>query len=484
MTLLIDSNVFIAVEDHSTSSHVNGPAAAELHRLAARLGHRIVISHGTRSDLLRAPDPLKGQRQRALDRYLVLSPVKDDPVLAAQFPAVRGPNDQADLEVGSAFATGVAHWLVTEDAKLRGRLQRAGHSDVFALTEAIEALNSQLATPTALPTVETVDAYELDSHADIFTTLKADYDGFTHWWRTKVCAGNRKAIILGTAGAPQGLCVPKLEHDRPHGLEGTVLKLCTFKVSDGFRGVARGELLLQAAIETARQHSVGTLYLEVLPDKEDLIVWLARFGFEVRPGHSTPRGEAVYVKHLIPPADRAPRHPLEHAIAHGPGHVLVHRPTAVPIQPTWHRQLFPQADQQGDLFTGLDACGNAIRKVYVCQSPTRYLDPGDTLLFVLTGTGDTRVTAIGVVEETLVTADAGQMLGFTASRSVYSADQIRQWCKVETLAIRFRLDRVLNEQWPLAELEEHGLLKSSPQSITRLKDGATAWVNDRLAESL
>ena len=48
--------------------------AAALLRLVNELGYELVVSNGTRSDLLQADPELRARRERALEKYIVLQP--------------------------------------------------------------------------------------------------------------------------------------------------------------------------------------------------------------------------------------------------------------------------------------------------------------------------------------------------------------------------------------------------------------------------
>jgi GNAT superfamily N-acetyltransferase len=363
-SIMIDSNVFIAAEDHGDDGHPYGATATSLLSLAARLGHRVCVSHGTRSDLLRAPAEVGDRRRRQLTKYHVLERVPDNRIIRAAFPTHLSPNDSADLEVLSSFATGVTTWLVSEDRRLRRRARSVGIERVYDLDQAVELLQAlSTPTPARLPAAERVPAYTIDLDAPVFDGLKSDYAGeFEAWWRGKVVPEDRPAIVLGRAGAPQGIAVLKAESPAPHGWDGPTLKMCTFKVAEGYQGGKRGELLLKAVLDLARADGHASLYVEVLPDKEDLVSWLEQFGFAVVPGLTASRDQLVLRKALRPTTSDDPLDPLEHAVRYGPGSVLIDAAHAVPIRDGWHHRLLPEADPQDDLFAGQEACGNAIRK--------------------------------------------------------------------------------------------------------------------------
>lgn len=490
-SILIDSNVFIAAESHDTpDGHVHGTDAATLLRLAAQLGFPVMVSHGTVTDFLQASPEVRTQRQRQLEKYHVLAAVPTPPGLqaAAGFPTALGPNDRADLEVLATLASGAAEWLVTIDGRFRKRATRAGYGDrVFSLTEALDTLNPLIAAPTHLPAVTVVKGYQVQLQAPIFDSLRGGYPdtptspGFNTWWQTKVAREHRDVVVLGDPRDPEGIAVLKAENDQPHGLPDRTLKICTFKVSDDFQGTKRGELLLKAVVDYARRNGHEHLYVEVFPAQEELCGWLPEFGFHTVAGATTDRGELVLHKRLHPDPAAPPLTPLAHHVAYGPGDALVTRAHVVPIRAGWHHKLLPEADPQGDLFAGTDACANAIRKAYLCHANTKLVTPGDVLLFYRTGTGASSVTAVGVVEQTLRSDQPAEIIRFVGSRTVYSQAEIRTWCaEGPVLAIRFRLDRVVAPPWPANTVRSNKVMNGTAQTIVRVPEEGLPWVRQQL----
>jgi len=403
----------------------------------------------------------------------------------AGFPTTRSANDEVDLVILTTLAVKAADWLVTQDVSLRRRATKAGFGDrVFALADVVDTLDSFLNKPTTLSTVQTVAGYEVNLAAPIFTSLRKDYPEFDDWWRNRVALTHRDVLVLGPSTDPEGIAVLKVEDDHPHGLPGRVLKICTFKRGDEHQGSKRGELLLRAAIDFGRQNTCERVYLEVLPSKQSLLTWLTNFGFSIVPELSTIRNEHVSMKVLVPSiGSDSDTDGLRYNVAYGPGAVLVKSPYLVPIRPHYHHRIFPEAEIQSTLFPRDEACGNAIRKAYLCHARTRSLQPGDVLLFFRTG-GSSSASAVGVVENTHVARRAEELAAFVGNRTVYSIDEMRQLCdKDNTLAILFRLDRILTPRWPVAELRTAGVLTGHPQSIQRIREDGIEWIRERLAES-
>lgn len=92
------------------------------------------------------------------------------------------------------------------------------------------------------------------------------------------------------------------------------------------------------------------------------------------------------------------------------------------------------------------------------------------------------VNVVGVVEETLRSSDPTQILAFTGRRTVYTPTEIHEMCsRREVLAIRFRLDRVLDTPIDSVELIQQRVMARSPQSIQLVRDGgALSWITNLL----
>lgn len=386
----------------------------------------------------------------------------------------------------STFATGRATWLVSQDNILRKRAARADLMGVISLADAVETFQT-LTNPLELtiPASAIVPAYTVSLDAEIFESLKRDYANFLFWWRAKVVAEQRSVIVLGDASTPEGIAVLKVETDQPYGLPDPVLKMCTFKISDQFQGAKRGELLLKACIELARGQGQLAIYMEVLPDKTELLEWLGQFGFRAIRDAGAPDQQLVMRKHLTPPSGAAVLGPLQHAIAYGPGSLKITRAHVIPIRAGWHHRLLPEAEstdgQLFDLRDGREGCGNAVRKAYLCNASTRKVQPGDGVLFIRTGDGPAIITSVGVVEQTCVSRAADEVAAFVGTRTVYSYEEIERLCgQGDVLAILFRFDRALSTPLKAATVQAAGHLKGTVQSITEITPEAVAWVRQQL----
>jgi len=484
LAILIDTNVFVAAEAHAEGDHAYGPAAAELLRVAAAVGFRICLSAATVADVSGAVGDVGARRRRALRKYDVLPQAPVPAAVRAVFGHPDRVQHRNDMQMVATYATGVAAFLVSNDAQLRSRARRSGLDNVLSLAEGLSYLGTLQAPRLLLPPAATrVEALEVNIDVPLFDSLKDDYD-FVTWWRTKVVPERRDVLVIGEPSAPDAIAVLKDEEHAPWepGAPSRVLKVCTFKVSEDAQGVRRGELLLKSVVEYARERGHARIYLEVYSKREELVEWLPRFGFShVMTKQSD---ELVYAKRLVPVPGDPPLDPLQHAVTYGPGSVRVERAHIVPIQDRWHRRLLPEATDQGDLFAGTEACGNAVLKAYVCRAPTKKVKPGDVLLFLRTGAGPSHVTAIGVVERTTRPADVGELVSAVGTRTVYSAAELAAFCEEgQTLAVLFRMDRRVSPTWRLAELHKVDAVHGVPQSITQLQPEGVEWLSSRLDAS-
>lgn len=477
--LLLDTNIVIAHENDGPVPEAGAGEADELVRLARGLRFELLVSSGSRRDFTRATAAVAAKRVRLLEKYYrTLDSVPESPQVRAQFPIVLSENDAADVEVLSTFATGLPTALVTSDDRMKRRARAAGLTNVFTVAEAIEWLG-ELVEPALdnAADARVVPAYTVDARLGLFDSLRADYQDFDAWW-AKVVREERAVIVLGSAAEPGGVAVLKAERDA-FGLGPRVLKVSTFKVDDRQGRSRRGELLLRAVADYAVDKRFPVAYLTAWPRHQVLLTWLTRFGF-VDQG-ATPEGEHLMVKRFQPAVGDEPLAPLEHAVRYGPRSLRVERAHVVPIQARFAARLLPDSDPQGSLFAN-EPCGNAIRKAYLCHAPSRKLRPGHLLVFLRTATGrPATATAVGVVEETLLSGDPGIVAAFVRGRTVYSFDEINLMCRSgPVLSILFRLDRGLDPPWQLETLVAARVMRRSPQSIAEIPEDGVAWVRHEL----
>jgi GNAT superfamily N-acetyltransferase len=505
LVFLLDSNVVIPAEPFS------GSVDQDIAHLLARihqLGHVAVVHPANFDDLGRARDSRqRAQKLSALRKYPELEKV---PISAALEQAAGhsepGSNDHRDLRLLAAVQSGAATYLVTEDRRLKARAARAALDQTIATVrealDLLDRLHPQDAAPP--PHVRLLPSYLLDESQEMFESLRADYPGFNEWLtKVKKDSSNRQCwVVVDEDGHYDAVALVKVEDEIETQRRVPATKITTFKVDDRRAGDKVGELLLGTVLSWASsQPAVQMLFVEIKPDKEGLIWFLEQFGFQSlddddAAAAAAASGDRTFVKKLKPNGPRSVTPFLFHR-TFGPPTVAVGAPVfVVPIEPKWFVGLFPDAPTT-DVFGGMllgeiapaTPFGNAIRKAYLCRSPTHALPQGATLLFYRSGGGPTgsAVQAVGVAEGSLRSADAERVLSYVGRRTVYTKDDVGAMCDAgrhAVLATLFRHDHFVPTPWALRQLLSEGVLHGPPQSITRVKDprGLT-WLEGRLNES-
>ena len=497
MKFLLDTNIFIPLEPSASGElHPRSEIAASLLRLLVEGGHQYYVHPELKTDLSRDRD-LERQRQREVVRakYPVLHSPPNAPDAWKRLVGDPVPrtNDWVDIAHLAAVYHDAVDYLVTEDVRLRRKSRRVDLGErVLSVDEAISTVRGlYVEQPSPPPSVKTLKAYELDEADPIFESLRTDYHDFDNWLRRCKREHRDAWVILGSNGHYAAVGIVKQESvPNEASLKGRVLKISTFKVSEVYGGFKYGELLLKSILVYCHSNRFHNLYVTVFPKHVTLLTLFEEFGFERRAAR-TERHEYIYTKSLTPTAEEETAiSPLDFHIKYGPpamkllpGFVFV-----VPIRPVYHRMLFPDAEYTGDAIDALQLSlvesqpfGNAIKKAYLCHSPSRLVQPGACLLFYRSH-DQHAVSVVGVAESILVSSQVDAIARFVGKRTVYNIHEIDRMCaRRQTLAILFRQDRILDAPLIIDELLSQGVLGRPPQSITRVPREATEWLKQRLS---
>lgn len=425
-------------------------------------------------------------RETLLGKY----PLLPEPPGTAKIDALLGVADEShnnwvDHQLLAALHADAVDVLVTEDTGIHRKSKRLGlHHRVLFVGDAMVALDALVDTvPPALPAVTALKAHNLETSDPIFDSLRCAYPEFDNWL-SKCRREHRQAWVIQVDTVRYaGVCIVNREDRADFGRKGKMLKVCTLKISDAHGGFRFGELLLRHVLAFAEENGFESLFIEVFPDREQLLAFLAEFGFDDAK-KPTERGELRLIKRLVCGADEiAALSAIEVNRRFGPAVVKWIDTAAflIPIQPRFHDLLFPEATPQTSLFSGTHPCGNALRKAYLCNAGTREIRPGDVLLFYRSE--DKRaVTIVGVAEETLVSESANAVARFVGKRTVYPLAEIEKLCSKKVLAILFRQARVLRDPLGLEALIANNIATTAPQSITKLDLTSRKWIQNYLAQ--
>lgn len=472
LRVLVDTNIVLAIEGDEEADHANHQAASTVYRLVLDAGGQISIVENQFDDIARIEDRRRrGRRRRQLEKYPRLGRVELTPGFLAEAryaPDLKArTNDGVDAALLLTLQRNAATWLITEDKKLHAHARHAGLQERVMMLEDVEGVLAALSGQMPVHySVDDVQPHTIDPVQPFFDSLRADYEDYSSWW-DKAVVQRRTCLVIGGGKDIRGLAVLDRQEPEVSGLTGNSVKICTFKIAEANQGRKLGETLLEAVIARIRSMRADTCFIEASLDKEPLLAMLREFGFfdlGPKPGAS---GQIVLGKILEPGVDQEPpEHPLEYNRRYGPGKRRVNRAFLVPIIPLFHSMLFPASEPRQSFFDS--TYGNAIRKVYICHSGIKALEPGDTLFFLRTHERRA-VHAVGVVEDTRRTSVLADVLNFAGARTVYRAEELQKMCAKEVLAIKFRLDQVLEAPVSRENLKMLGVMEESPQSIAQIK---------------
>ncbi|MBA3961044.1 MAG: GNAT family N-acetyltransferase [Chthoniobacterales bacterium] len=485
MKYLIDTNVFIPLEPTALAEvEPLTSAAATFAQKSNRAGFSLFVHPAQTREILSDRDEnRRSLRSELLQKYPLLPQPPDsrrvDRVLGSVKP---DSHHWVDHQLLAAVHADAIDTLITEDIGIHRKAKRLGlEHRVAYLAEAIATLGALFDNvPAALPAVEATKAHNLDASDPIFHSVRQDYPPFDEWLKKCKREHRQVWIVRAPDRSYAGVAIVNRE-DRPDfGATLKTLKICTFKVSAVHAGFRYGELLLRDVLHYAEQNAFGSLFVEVFPRHERLVAFLQEFGFSDQHAN-TGRGELRMTKRLAFNAvDLAECDALEFNRRFGPSAMKWADTPAflVPIQPKYHDLLFPEGTLQADFFEGRMACGNALRKAYLCNAVCREIKPGAAICFYRSE--DVQgVTVIGVAEETLVSRRPTEVARFVGKRTVYPLREIERLCQSEVLAILFRQSRVLRAPITLDKLLESDIIAGAPQSIVKLKLAGRRWIQNQ-----
>ncbi|HET8796658.1 MAG TPA: GNAT family N-acetyltransferase [Thermoanaerobaculia bacterium] len=488
MRLLIDTNVVIPLEPTRREDiHMNTPAAAELVRLVMQHGHSLFVHPAIHDDIAHDGDDARRETRLAiLPKYPVLPhPPPSTKVDAALGTPARDSNDWVDHQLLAALSANAVDFLVTEDGLMTKKARRLGlDGRVFTIPAAAAYLASLLdVSPPPPPAVRETFAHTLNASDDIFTSFREDYGEAFDSWFHRCQTEQRRTWVVDVGTRHAAFMIVNEEKNSAEQQGGKTLKICSFKVSEEFRGFRFGELLLKSVFAFAESNRYIAAFVTVFAKHEELIALLEDFGFN-RTGGLTRLGELILVKKFAAHSElEATLSPLTFHIRYGPGALRsAHDPAfVIPIQPRYSDVLFPETARSSTLFPGHFPFGNGLRKAYLSRASMRALPEGATLYFYRSQ-DERGIIAAGVLERIVVSQQPDEIAREVERRTVYTLREIEELCSQgPVLALLFRQARVLLRYTGYEELVRAGVLRYPPQSIQRVGEEGGRWLFQRTA---
>lgn len=465
---------------------MNTPAAANLVRFAMQFSHTLFVHPAIRDDIAHDPDDARRQTRTAL---LSKYPMLPHPPPSASIDRTLGvpdrdSNDWVDHQLLAALTANAVDFLVTEDTEIVKKGRRLGiEGRIFTISAAAAYLSSMLAiSPSPPPAVVDTYAHSLRSTDVIFASFRADYGPEFDRWLETCQREQRRTWHVDVSGHHAAFVIVNEERNSAEQRGGKTLKLCSFKVSEAFRGFRFGELLLKSIFSYAEANQYAAAFVTVFPHHEELIGLFEDFGF-LDAGEKTPRGEYVLVKRFATTTDPGDPSldPLHFHIRYGPRALRSPADPAflIPIQSKYSDVLFPENAVYPSLFPGHFPFGNGLRKAYLSHSGIRTIPVGSTLYFYRSQVRR-GVVAVGVLERFVVGDSPEEIAREVERRTVYSLREIRELCaRGPVLALLFRQARVMVRYPSTAELVARRVIKYPPQSIQRVGEEGARWLFQR-----
>ena len=484
-SFLTDTNIIIQLED-------DRPVQAEFSEMVRRCyehGVTLYVHEASEEDINRDRDvKRRAVTLSKIAKFPRISGVPTPPnnVLESRFGAVANDHDRVDVQLLNALDRNIVDFLLTEDLGIHQRARRAGLQErVLRVRDALDWLVATFEpAKVALQHIVERKCYQLDKADPIFDTLREGYPDFDKWFEG---VGQRPCWCLEVDREIAGIVIRK---DNETGAEtdatlpaNKILKISTFKVKEEYRGEKFGEHLLKQTLWYAQLNHYDLVYLTAFEDQQDVLAdLLVQYGFKgTAVKQST--GETIYEKLLCHGPARALSLPLRDDYAQYPcfredDKVQV---LCVPIQPRWYRVLFPENTPQPMLLPGVHQAdaertpGNTIRKVYLCKAQMRKVNPGDIILFYLSGKeiGSGSIRTVGIVEKYREIGDPENLLRATGRRSVYSVDEQVAMLKASPVKVLdFLVIGHLKDPIPLGLLNAMGGINGVPQTIRTVNKSA------------
>lgn len=476
LRFILDTNILIPLQDSFIKLQ---PNLANFVRLAGVGGHQLLYHAASESDILR--DQNVDRRTRTLERLRQYTLLESGPACPWN-NATTSANDACDNEILYTLENSAAHALVTEDQEIHKKAKVRGLGNRVFYIQAAEDWLRRLheRAQIVLPRIQDIELHTLTTTlADpFFDSIRAGYSGFDGWFHRKAQEGRRAWLYRDSLhGPPEALCIYAIQHDEQINeqgvvLSGAALKLCTFKVGELVRGRKIGELFLKAAFRYATDERCEHIFVHADPARHgQLIELLEDFGFKMWGSY---KGDSVYVKehpHEPPPLLIDAFDYLRRYFPHYRSDESIQK-FLVPIQPPYHRILFPDYGRPGAALPAAHPqthVGNAMKLAYLCHAPSNRVRTGDIVLFYRTHDLRT-ITSLGVVERYEMSQSATEIARLVSRRTVYSQPEIEEMATTPTKVMLFRLVQHLTTPIAYTWLRQNRVISGPIQSILRIDD--------------
>jgi predicted nucleic acid-binding protein len=375
---------------------------------------------------------------------------------------IKNDNDRIDLEILDSLFCGKYEVLVTEDKELKRKAADIGlGAKVFSSNEFIQYCTKEFKIfeqQYVFPKIECQKGEEINHLLPFFDSLRSDYPEFDDWFKDK-CAKRDCYVVLDNDEIA-GIAILKGENEQK-------LKICTFKISEDFRGFKYGEALLRNIFEYAIGKNYNSVFLTAFEDKQSYLIhsFLLPFGFDiVKNSHNS----IDYIKNPDT-GENTTEITLENDFLTSDYPIVDSKfPSVVliPIQPIWHKKLFPEYVPREEptqlTFLHPSSCGYALSKTYICKAQTNSVQEGSLALFYLSG-GCRSIISSAVIKSYIIADDFEHLCRLTRNKTVYTTKELLDIWGDGNSSIKIIVFRLICHFEPRIEWE-----KSTPQSLMNI----------------
>jgi len=256
--LLIDTNILIGLEDNV---QIDG-AFSSLQQKCQSNSVQIFVHEASRTDIESDKDnPRKVIILSKIAKFPELKgiPVPDTATLESTYGRISKPNDYVDVVLlHTLHEVGAVDFLVTQDRGIHKRAAQLGIANrVFRVEDALVWLRDKYERVSVpLPFIEEKQCHQINQQDDIFASLQSDYNGFDYWFKNSCVKNHRHCWTINFDNEIAGIAIRKDETFAelltkvPSAKESfqqapkKILKICTFKIKEKYRGEKFGEQLL------------------------------------------------------------------------------------------------------------------------------------------------------------------------------------------------------------------------------------------------
>jgi len=495
--LLIDTNILIGLEDNKEID----TRLSSLFQKCQSHNVQVFIHEASRTDIER--DKNNPRKAIILSKIAKFPELKDIPIpdkssLESIYGEIKKPNDYVDVVLlHTLHEVGAIDFLVTQDRGIHKRAAQLNITNrVFTVEDALVWLRDKYdRTPVPLPFVEEKQCHQINRKDDIFTSLQNDYAGFNDWFNNSCVRSHRHCWTINFDNKIAGLVIRKDEsfdallrtvptaRELFHKTPDKILKICTFKINEKFRGEKFGEQLLKQTLWWSHKNNYELVYLTVFPKHKSLVDLLFQYGFE---NIGRAKGELYLAKSFVPGilSTEPQSETLAYHRQYYPTFISDEtvRKFLIPIHADYYAELFPENVNKriAGLFDAVGGSpgsripGNTIRKVYVCNAKINTIRLGDILLFFHLKNSNSLdsqcLVTLGIVDGFNITNKNDELLRLTAKRSVFNQEELEKFTANNTKKVKiinFLIAGHITPPIPYSKMENIGI-KGPYQSIRRI----------------